>query len=196
MQTPTWSAALSGQLGRKGKKKNGKHTSGGSSKTPSRMSKGQPINKRRAASDQMSFTELKEHIAGEEGKRNLSHEVFLSDGLPWKIKHKAQSDNERTKLHPARYHRLPLVHPKEYFKDFPKKRDVIIRILPMDHYGITGQVSESTICKLHNRSIVLTFDVFEKSTYQAGKTRNLSREIFRCKLSGLFIFEIFPRLGI
>jgi hypothetical protein len=109
----------------------------------------------------MTFTELmnlKEHSAGEEDKRNLSQEVFQCDGVPRKIKHKVQSDNRRAKLHLVRYHRLPLVHPNEYFKEIPKKRDVILRNFPMDHYRITGQVSESTIEKLPNRSVVLTFD--------------------------------------
>jgi hypothetical protein len=120
----------------------------------------------------MSFLEimkLKEQIAGEEDKRGLGQEVFQRDGVPKKIKHKEQTDNGRTKLHPARYHRLPLVHPKEYFKHIPKKRDVIIRNFPMEHYGMSGQVSESTIGRMHNRSVVLTFEAFGKATHKPAK---------------------------
>jgi hypothetical protein len=108
-------------------------------------------------------------MTAEELKRNLGQEIFQKDGVPKKIRYKAQSDNGTTKLHPARFNRPPLSHPKEYYKLVPKKHEVIVRNFPMDHLGLTGQVSEATVGKLHNRSVPLTFDSFGKSSHKAGK---------------------------
>jgi hypothetical protein len=113
---------------------------------------------------------IKEHMSAEDLKKNLGQEIFQRDGVPKKVKYKAQSDNGTTKLHPARFNRPPLSHPKEYYKLVPKKHDVIIRNFPMDHLGLNGQVSEATIGKLHNRSVPLTFEAFGKSSHKAGKT--------------------------
>ena len=131
-----------------------------------------PYLQKKSGIGQMTFNDLmslKEQIGKEEGNRNLGQEIFRQDGVPKKIKHKAQTDNGRSKLHLARYHRLPLVHPKEYFKDIPTKRDVIVRNFPMEHYGVSGQVSETAIGRLHNRTVVQTFDAFGKSTHKPAK---------------------------
>jgi hypothetical protein len=52
-------------------------------------------------------------------RRNLGEDIFQRDGVTRKIRFKAQSDNGTTKLHLARYLRLPLVHPKDYYKNMP-----------------------------------------------------------------------------
>ncbi len=62
-----------------------------------------------------------------------------------------------------------MVHPKEYFKNIPTKRDVIVRNFPMEHYGVAGQVSDTAVGRLHNRTVVQTFDAFGKSTHKAAK---------------------------
>jgi hypothetical protein len=111
---------------------------------------------------------LKAEIEKVEDKRNLGQEIFQRDGVSKKIRHKAQSDNGSTKRHPARYHRQVLLHPKEYYKEVPTKREVVIRNFPMEHLGMTGQVSDSTVGRLHNRTVVLTFDNFGKSTLKKG----------------------------
>jgi len=108
-------------------------------------------------------------MTAEDVKKNLGQEIFQKDGKPKKVKYKAQSDNGTTKLHLARFGRPPLSHPKEYYKHVPKKHDVIIRNFPMEHLGLTGQVSENTVGKLHNRSVPLTFEAFGKASHKAGK---------------------------
>jgi hypothetical protein len=113
---------------------------------------------------------MKENMEKEKAKRNLGEDVFQQDSKPKKVRHKAKTDNGTTKLHEARHHRLPLCHPKEYYKKVPKKRDEIIRNFPMDHYGVQGQVPAATIGKLHNRTALLTFDNFGKTSYHPGKT--------------------------
>ncbi len=89
---------------------------------------------------------MKENMEKEKAGKNLGEDVFQQDSKPKKVKHRAATDNEKTKLHEARYHRLQLCHPKEYFHPIPKKRDEIIRNFPMEHYSMQGQVPG----RLHN----------------------------------------------
>jgi hypothetical protein len=103
-------------------------------------------------------------------RRNLGEDIFQRDGVTRKIRFKAQSDNGTTKLHLARYLRLPLVHPKDYYKNMPSRRDVVVRNFPMDHYGLTGQIKDDVIGKVHNRTVVTTFDAYGKSSTKPGKT--------------------------
>jgi hypothetical protein len=85
-------------------------------------------------------------------RRNLGEDIFQRDGVTRKTRFKAQSDNGTTKLHLARYLWLPLLHPKDYYKHMPSRRDVVVRNFPMDHYGLTGQIKDDVIRKVHNRS--------------------------------------------
>jgi len=105
-----------------------------------------------------------------EEKKNLGEEVFSKDGKPEKIRYKKQSDNGINKLHPARGNRLPIDHPKNWFKKLvPKRREVIIRNFPMDHLGLTGKISDTTWGKMHNRSVKLTLDMFCKTSNREAK---------------------------
>jgi hypothetical protein len=100
-----------------------------------------------------------------EKKKNLGEEVFAKDGKPEKIHFKAKTDNGVNKLHLARTLRLPVAHPKHWFKIIPKKRDEIVRNFPMDHLGLTGHIPDDVIGRLHNRSVKITLDLFCKSTH-------------------------------
>ncbi len=105
-----------------------------------------------------------------EEKKNLGEEVFSKDGKPEKIRYKKQSDNGNNKLHPARGNRLPIDHPKNWFKKLvPKRREIIIRNFPMDHLGLTGKISDTTWGKMHNRSVKLTLDMFCKTSNREAK---------------------------
>jgi hypothetical protein len=112
---------------------------------------------------------MKTECTREAERRNLGEDIFLRDGKPKKIRYKAQTDNGTTKLHEARFNRPPLVHPKEYYKLVPRKREPVIRNFPLDHYGIQGQVSDAVIGKLHNRTVVLTYDSFGKTSSKPGR---------------------------
>ena len=100
-----------------------------------------------------------------EQKKNLGDEVFSKDGKPEKIHFKAKTDNGVSKLHPARGLRLPIAHPKHWFKLVPKKRDAVVRNFPMDHLGLTGHIADDVLGKLHNRSVPLKLDMFCKSSH-------------------------------
>jgi len=118
--------------------------------------------------------QLKKEISGEEEKKGLGQEVFHKDGKPRKIKYKKQSDNSTSKFHPARFNRQPLAQPKVYYKEIPKKHDIVVRNFPKDHLGIGSQVSDATIGKLHNRTVPLTFDAFGKASTKPGKSGKYS----------------------
>ena len=113
--------------------------------------------------------DLKRARDAERTSGGLGEDIFRGDGVPKKVRYKAQSDNGTTKLHEARNNRQPLLHPKEWFSKVPKKWDTIIRNFPLDQYGAAGQVSPAAIGKLHNRTALLTFDSFGKTTFKSGK---------------------------
>ena len=102
----------------------------------------------------MSLSEIikyKEHYEKEAEKRGVGGAIF---GQDQKLKAKAfkkQNDNGSSKLHPARWERLPMVPPRKYWKKVPKKRDDIFRHLHLAHYGAEGMVNEATLVRLHDR---------------------------------------------
>jgi hypothetical protein len=115
---------------------------------------------------------MKTECNREAERRNLGEDIFLRDGKPKKKRFKAQTDDGKTKLHEVRFYRLPIAHPKEYYKKVPRKHDVVIRNFPMEHYGVQGQVKDDVIGKMHNRTVVLTFDAFGKTTVKTGRNQN------------------------
>jgi hypothetical protein len=104
-----------------------------------------------------------------EKKENLGEEVFAKDARHPKTKYKKMSDDGRKRLHTARWNRLPIVPPHKYYGKTPKKRSAVIRNFPMEHYGITGQISETTIGMLHNRSVKVALDSFCKATFKQAR---------------------------
>ncbi len=65
--------------------------------------------------------DLKKARDAERTSGGLGEDIFRGDGVPKKVRYKAQSDNGTTKLHEARNNRQPLLHPKEWFSKVPKK---------------------------------------------------------------------------
>jgi len=84
-------------------------------------------------------------------------------------RYKAAVDDGKKKLHRARWNRQPLVPPDVFYGRTPKKRDTIVRNFPMEHLGITGEVSETVIGHLHNRTVKVTLDSFVKTSWYPGK---------------------------
>jgi hypothetical protein len=111
----------------------------------------------------------KESLDKQREKRDLGEEVCSKDMKPIRVRYKAQTDDSVKKLHLSRFERQPLTHPKNYFHLIPQKREVVVRNFPMEHLGITGQVSDVVIGKLHNRKVKLTFDMFAKSTQKEAR---------------------------
>ena len=60
-------------------------------------------------------------------------------------------DDCRKILHPARWLRAPLEHPREYWDKIPIKRKDVIRNLNLAIFGCEQQVSNATIAALHDR---------------------------------------------
>jgi hypothetical protein len=123
---------------------------------------------------------LKRDIAEERNKRNLGEDVFTRDSKVPKTKYKKMTDDSKKRFHPARWNRQPLVPPSVYFKYIPKKRNAIVRNFPTEHYGVSGQISETTNGHLHNRSVKVTLDSFCKASYKpvrAGKSWQVPRRI-------------------
>ena len=117
----------------------------------------------------LGIQSLRTQLEKEAEKQNLGDDVFSRDSKPKKIKHKAQTDNGTTKLHLACYHRQPLTHPKHWYHQVPQKRTEIIRNFPQEQYGMQGQVSDTTIGRLHNRTVVQNFEAFGRtSTLEEG----------------------------
>jgi hypothetical protein len=125
-----------------------------------------------------------------EKKENLGEEVFAKDARHPKTKYKKMSDDGRKRLHTAR--RLPIVPPHKYYGKTPKKRNAVIRNFPMEHYGITGQISETTIGMLHNRSVKVVLDSFCKATYKqarAGEKAGKYADLFQL-MEGIVTYVI------
>jgi hypothetical protein len=147
-----------------------------------------------------AILKTKEQLDKIESKENLGEEAFSKDGKPEKVRYKAQTDNGIDKLHPARGNRLPIDHPKHWFKKLvPKRRETVIRNFPMDHLGLTGKISEATLGKMHNRSVKLTLDMFCKSSnreargpHRAGKYPSHNQLVDGVNAYGLALHAIWP----
>jgi hypothetical protein len=113
--------------------------------------------------------DMQSKMEKEAEKQNLGEDIFNRDSKPKKIKFKAQTDNGTSKLHEARYLRPPIAQPKDYFGKILQKRTEIIRNFPMEHYGMQGQVPDATIGRMHNRTVLQTFDAFGKFSQRQGK---------------------------
>lgn len=77
-------------------------------------------------------------------------------------KYKAMTDDGERKFHPARWERLPAVDPAKYCRKWPVKREPIFRHIPLQHYGIEGQVAEGTIVRMHNRATPVELDAMTR----------------------------------
>ena len=84
------------------------------------------------------------------------------------VHYKKGKDNCKTRLHRARFQRLPLTSPEAWFKKVPLKRSPVIRQLPLEYTGGHEMVSEKIIEVLHDRSKALTLREFYSKNYEAA----------------------------
>jgi hypothetical protein len=110
----------------------------------------------------------KEIYEKEAEKQGLGAALYGKDQKAKKQKFKAATDDGHTKLHKARFCRLPLVQPKKYYKMVPKRRPEIYRHFPLDHYGADNQVSEQTVVRMHDRQVPVDLDAFVRAGYLKG----------------------------
>ena len=110
--------------------------------------------------------QYKEHYEKEAEKKGLGSAVFGKDMKIRKTKYKKMTDDGQTKLHPARFSRLPLAPPRKYWKQVPKRRANIFRHFPLAHYGAEGQMAETTFVRMHDRQVPVELDLFTKTAVE------------------------------
>ena len=121
--------------------------------------------------EKMSIAEIsqfKAHYEKEEEKKGGGSAVFGRDRKLKAQRFKGGKDNGTSRLHPARFElRMPLAAPKKYWDRIPARREVF-RHFPLAHLGMEGQVSETTVVRMHDRRVPISLDMLYKG--------NVSRE--------------------
>ena len=143
------------------------------------MSMRPPMMKKKKHVNRMTMKEVESlfnmHCSREKslGGQKLFQAVAVETHHPT-IKFKAQKDNCKSKLHKARFQRLPLTSPDKWFKNVPLKRSPVIRQLPLEYTGSQDMVSEKTIEILHDRSKAITLkELYSKNFEAASKSRDV-----------------------
>ena len=109
------------------------------------------------------ISQFKAHFEKEEEKKGVGAAVFGKDKklLPVKVK-KCTDDGDRH-LSSSRFDlRMPVSAPKKYWSMVPKKREVFRHLL-LNHLGLEGQVSETTVVRMHDRRVPVTLDMLFKA---------------------------------
>ena len=104
---------------------------------------------------------MKELYNKEMEKKGLGTAAYGSDRKPKPIKYKAMKDDGETRLHPARFERMPRSQPKDYWQHVPTGRQEIYRHLTLQHVGVDN-VPEATVVKLHDRKVPVDLDMMGK----------------------------------
>ena len=113
------------------------------------------------------ISQFKAHYEQEEEKKGGEAAVFGKDKKLRAVEFKKGKDNGTSKLHEARFElRMPFCMPKKYWHRLPPKREVF-RHFPLSHLGMEGQVSETTVVRMHDRRVPVTLDMLCKGN--AGK---------------------------
>ena len=113
------------------------------------------------------ISQFKAHYEQEEEKKGGGAAVFGKDKKLRAVEFKKGKDNGTSKLHEARFElRMPFCMPKKYWHRLPPKREVF-RHFPLSHLGMEGQVSETTVVRMHDRRVPVTLDMLCKGN--AGK---------------------------
>ena len=82
------------------------------------------------------------------------------DTLPRSREYKTQKDDCVKRLHPARWERLPLREPEEWFPKVPVKRDHIYKNMQLSFTGSESCVSDRILASMHDRTIPLKLKNF------------------------------------
>ena len=120
---------------------------------------------------------LKDLYEKEAEKKGIGSAIFGLDEKTSSRKYKAQRDNGVSKLHPARWERLPMAQPKKYWRKVPRKREEIFRHLHLSHYGAEGLINESTLVRLHDRQVPVELNMLHAANFtKMGKEAASQRE--------------------
>ena len=109
------------------------------------------------------ISQFKAHYEKEEEKKGVGAAVFGKDKKLQPVKVKKCTDDGDKKLSSARFDlRMPVSAPKKYWSMVPKKREVFRHLL-LNHLGLEGQVSETTVVRMHDRRVPITLDMLYKA---------------------------------
>ena len=112
--------------------------------------------------NKMTFMEIFQihtmHAANE--KAATKGAALKQDDFPEKVKFPAGKDDGQKKLHAARFLRLPLSEPKDYYSQVPIKHSKRFRNISLEFSGCANEVSDKSILLLHDRRNVIELKHF------------------------------------
>ena len=118
------------------------------------------------------ISQFKAHFEKEEEKKGVGAAVFGKDKKLSPVKVKKCVDDGDRQLSSSRFDlRMPVSAPKKYWSMVPKKREVFRHLL-LNHLGLEGQVSETTVVRMHDRRVPVTLDML----YKANAFREVKQE--------------------
>jgi hypothetical protein len=97
---------------------------------------------------------LQDRYEREAEKKGFGSAIFGKDQKLKKTRFSSKSDDGFTKLHKARWLRLPLAPPDKYWKDVPRAHEQRFRHVQLAHYGAESQVNEKVVLSLHDRQVM------------------------------------------
>ena len=104
--------------------------------------------------------------------------LLKKDELPPKIKYGEGKDDGQERLHPARWLRLPFVHPKKYYEQVPIKHEHKYKNLALEFGGCNSNIADRTIHLLHDRRNVVEIKHFmsENSSVASRPMKEIRRK--------------------
>lgn len=112
-----------------------------------------------------NFLAFKEHFEQKIRKEGKGDTIFGKDRKLATKKFKEEEDNCGDKLHTVRFERGPIVEVDKFWSKMPVKRMETYRHLPLEFTGAGSSVNESTITRVHDRTIPLRLKMFSKSNF-------------------------------
>ena len=114
------------------------------------------------------ISQFKMNYIAEEEKRGGGAAIFGKDQQPKPVSLNRGIDDGQDNLHSARFElRMPTCLPGKYWSRIPAKRE-LFRHIPLAHLGLEGQVSETTVLRMHDRRVPITLDML----YKGNATRD------------------------
>ena len=119
----------------------------------------------------------------EKVEKNANYETLTKDSKIPKKKFKSGIDDCAKNLHPARWLRYPVTHPKKFLKKMPVVRTPAYRNMELEFFGFNGRVADRTIVSLHDRAVPLQIKHFLSEN--CSVTSKPRKEIKRLEEEGL-----------
>jgi hypothetical protein len=102
---------------------------------------------------------LQDRYEKEAERKGFGAAIFGKDQKLKKSSFKKKTDDGYTRLHPARWQRLPMAPPDKYWDAVPRAHEQRFRHLQLGHYGAESQINEKVILSLHDRQVRPTLNI-------------------------------------